>query len=65
MPTNTTVESTGAKQVRVLVSGNDKTQITAMLACTADGNELTPFVVFKGAMKAEYKVLLFKRFRVL
>lgn len=47
MPANTTVESTGAKQVRVLTSGNEKARVTAMLACTADGTKLPPFLVFK------------------
>lgn len=44
MPANSTVESTGAKQVCLLISRNEKMQVTAMLICTADGHKLAPLV---------------------
>lgn len=47
MPSNYTVESKGAKQVRILSTGNEKNRITAMLCCMADGHKLDPFLIFK------------------
>lgn len=47
MPSNYTVESTGAKQVRIITSGNEKNRVTAMLCCTADGHKLSPYLIFK------------------
>lgn len=43
-----TVESKGAKQVRILSTGNQKNGITAMICCMADGRKLDPFLIFKG-----------------
>lgn len=50
MPSNYTVESKGAKQVRILSTGNEKNRITAMLCCMADGHKLDPFLIFKRKM---------------
>lgn len=47
MPATTTVEKKGAKQVRVLSSGHEKTRVTAMLCCTADGHKLPPYLIFR------------------
>ncbi|KAM7299429.1 pogo transposable element with KRAB domain [Ixodes scapularis] len=47
MPSNYTVETKGAKQVRILTSGNEKNRVTAMLCCTADGHKLNPYLIFK------------------
>lgn len=47
MPATTTVEKKGTKQVRVLSSGHEKTRVTAMLCCTADGHKLPPYLIFK------------------
>ncbi|KAM7313092.1 pogo transposable element with KRAB domain [Ixodes scapularis] len=46
MPSNYTVESKGAKQVRILSTGNEN-RITAILCCMADGHKLDPFLIFK------------------
>lgn len=47
MPSNYTVETKGATQVRILTSGNEKNRVTAMLCCTADGHKLDPYLIFK------------------
>lgn len=49
-PTPPPVESTGVKQVRVLMFSNEKTRVIAMLACTTDGCKLAPLLVFKHKM---------------
>ena len=35
------------KSVSVATSGHEKDHLTVMLACTADGEKLPPYVVFK------------------
>lgn len=47
MPANTTIATKGGKTVSINTTGNEKNRFTVMLACTADGGKLPPFVVFK------------------
>ena len=47
MPYNTTVNTKGAKTVQLNTTGNEKNRFTVMLACTADGRKLPPYVIFK------------------
>lgn len=47
MPSATTVAERGAKQVKLLSTGSEHSRFTVMLACTADGRKLPPFVIFK------------------
>jgi hypothetical protein len=47
MPTNTTVEGKGENIVSIRTSGCEKQRCTAMLAITADGRKLPPYVIFK------------------
>lgn len=47
MPSNATVAEKGAKQVKLLTTGNEHSRFTVMLACTADGRKLPPFIIFK------------------
>lgn len=47
MPSPLTVHEKGSKQVCVRTTGNEKTRVTIMLSCTADGHKLPPYVVLK------------------
>lgn len=47
MPLPLTVHKKVSKQVCVRTIGNEKTRVTVILACTADGHKLPPCVVFK------------------
>ncbi|KAL1419890.1 hypothetical protein MTO96_004643 [Rhipicephalus appendiculatus] len=47
MPSALTVHEKGSRQVTVRSTGNEKTRVTVMLSCTADGHKLPPYVVFK------------------
>lgn len=47
MPFNVTVQLKGAKQVRILLTGNEKMRVIAMLCCTVDSHKLLPFPIFK------------------
>lgn len=47
MPSRTTVTAKGAKDVRLLTTGNEHTRFTVMLCCTADGCKLPPYIVFR------------------
>ena len=47
IPSNTTVAQRGEKTVTMKTTGHEKDRFTVMLACTADGGKLPPFVVFK------------------
>lgn len=47
MPSRTTVTAKGAKDVRLLTTGNEHTRFTVMLCCTADGWKLPPYIVFR------------------
>ncbi|KAM7295706.1 pogo transposable element with KRAB domain [Ixodes scapularis] len=46
-PSNYVVDVRGSKEVRLRSTGNEKTRVTAMLACMADGHKLPPFLIFK------------------
>ncbi|CAI7731302.1 unnamed protein product [Closterium sp. NIES-54] len=47
MPATTTVEETGVRSVPIRRAGYQKQRVTVMLACTADGRKLKPWVFFK------------------
>ena len=46
-PSNTTVDFKGEKSISIRTTGNEKNRFTVMLACTADGGKLPPFIIFK------------------
>lgn len=47
MPSNMTVDNKGAKSISLRTTGNEKQRITVMLAVTADGGKLPPYVILK------------------
>ncbi|KAG0422338.1 hypothetical protein HPB47_001841 [Ixodes persulcatus] len=47
VPTNYIEDIHGTKEVRLGTMGNEKTRVTSMLACTADGQKLPPFLISK------------------
>lgn len=47
MPTAQTIHMKGDRQVSVRTTGNEKSRITVMLGCTADGRKLPPYIIFK------------------
>ncbi|CAI7917791.1 unnamed protein product [Closterium sp. NIES-54] len=47
MPATTTVDQTGVRLVPIKSAGYQKERVTVMLACTADGMKLRPWVFFK------------------
>ncbi|KAE8751237.1 hypothetical protein FOCC_FOCC002065 [Frankliniella occidentalis] len=47
MPSRSTVEEVGGKSIQVKTTGNEKTRFTTMLAITADGRKLPPFILFR------------------
>lgn len=47
MPSAQTVHTKGDRQVHIRTAGCEKARITVMLACTADGHKLPPYVVLK------------------
>lgn len=47
MPSRTTVEEVGTKSIQIKTTGNEKTRFTTMLAITADGRKLPPYIVFR------------------
>ncbi|CAI7849341.1 unnamed protein product [Closterium sp. NIES-54] len=47
MPATTTVEQMGVKSVPIRSAGYQKERVTVMLACTATGEKLKPWVFFK------------------
>ena len=47
LPADTTITHKGASTVTIKTTGNEKNRFTVMLACTADGGKLPPYVVFK------------------
>ena len=52
----TTINSTGAKEVALKSTGNEKVRVRVCLTAKADGAKMNPFIVFKGA-KRESAVL--------
>ena len=47
MPAPVTVHKKGEKSVLVKSTGNEKSRITVMLACLADGTKLPPYVILR------------------
>ncbi|CAC5369508.1 unnamed protein product [Mytilus coruscus] len=47
LPADTTIDHKGTSTVNIRTTGNEKNRFTVMLACTADGGKLPPYVVFK------------------
>jgi len=47
LPSDTTIAPKGSSTVTIKTTGNEKNRFTVMLACTADGGKLPPYVVFK------------------
>ncbi|CAI7920192.1 unnamed protein product, partial [Closterium sp. NIES-54] len=47
MPATTIVDQTGVRSVPIRSAGYQKERVTVMLACTADGVKLKPWVFFK------------------
>ena len=45
---NTTTNSTGAKEVALKSTGNEKVRASVCLTAKADGTKMNPFIVFKG-----------------
>lgn len=45
LPSATSVAIKGSKTVTINTTGNEKNRFTVMLACTADGGKLPPFIV--------------------
>ena len=48
---NVTVNATGAKDVPLKSTGNEKVRVSVCLTAKADGTKLKPFIVFKGAKR--------------
>ncbi|MCU7881477.1 MAG: hypothetical protein KZQ60_13760 [Candidatus Thiodiazotropha sp. (ex Lucinoma aequizonata)] len=47
LPYASSINAKGAKTVTINTTGNEKNRFTVMLACTADGGKLPPYVIFK------------------
>lgn len=47
IPVNRTVEKTGTSTVNRRTTGNEKSSLTVVLACQANGQKLQPMVIFK------------------
>lgn len=47
VPHNTTIANKGSSTITVRTTGNKRLRYTVMLAVTADGNKLSPYVIFK------------------
>lgn len=47
MTSNTTVNVKGAREVKLLSTGNENLRFTVMLSCLVDGTKLRPYLVFK------------------
>ncbi|KAK0141223.1 Pogo transposable element with KRAB domain [Merluccius polli] len=47
MPTSVTVNRKGEKSMLVKSTGNEKSRVTVMLTCLADGSKLPPYVILK------------------
>ena len=48
MPSDTTIDVTGAKSVSVKTTGHEKNHFTVVLTAKADRTKMKPFIVFKG-----------------
>jgi transposase-like protein len=47
LPSNTTIDETGARSVSIRTTGHEKTNFTVVLTCMADGTKLPPLIIFK------------------
>ncbi|KAH8018688.1 hypothetical protein HPB51_010515 [Rhipicephalus microplus] len=47
MPSSTMIMHRGAKDMKLLSTGNEHSRFTVKLACMADGRKLPPFIIFK------------------
>jgi len=47
MPRNTSIEKQGVRSATIKTTGGEKQRCTVMLAVTADGGKLPPYVIFK------------------
>ena len=47
LPQNYTINTKGARDVRIKTTGGEKQRCTVMLACTADGKKLPPYIILK------------------
>ncbi|CAI7775726.1 unnamed protein product [Closterium sp. NIES-53] len=56
MPVERTIEHRGARSVPIRTAGYEKTQLTVMLACTASGEKLRPWVWFKLKNVPNYEI---------
>ena len=48
MPSDTTIDVTGARSIPIKTTGHEKDHFTVILTARADGTKLKPYVVFKG-----------------
>ena len=53
VPTKT-IDSVGAKTVRVRTTAGDKRHLTIVLACAASGDMLPPMIIFKGKRELDF-----------
>jgi len=54
MPRNTSIEKQGVRSVAVKTARAEKQRCTVMLAITADGGKLPPYVIFKTLPKEKF-----------
>lgn len=47
IPFSYIVDKRGTKEVRVHSTANERTRVTVMLACTAVGHKVQPFLIFR------------------
>ena len=47
IPINRTVERTGTSAINIRTTGNEKSSLTVVLACQANGQKLPPMIIFK------------------
>ena len=47
IPVNRTVKRTGTSAVNIRTTGNEKSSLTVVLACQANGQKLPPMIIFK------------------
>ncbi|CAG8443615.1 4125_t:CDS:1, partial [Diversispora eburnea] len=47
IPSNMTVEETGARTVSIHTTGYEKSNFTVVLCCMEDGTKLSPVIIFK------------------
>ena len=47
LPSNITIDETGARSISIRTTGHEKTNFTVVLSCMADGMKLPPLIIFK------------------